>query len=362
MSEENVVIPTDTVEEPIWDNTEWFTEMDYVETPSLWTINAEYAEGYDCTNVEHKNTPILNQGNVGACSVFWITKAENEADYYDTKRVLDAMKIRNEGIKEWVIPDWWNHWWSMGWALNLMKNKWYISWWFFCNDIKSIWEALRKNNLCYTGTNQCSWPKTKQTWEFTPAWVGTGHLFAIVWINYDNEYLIAANSWWEWWGKLNGYFKIPFKHMKYLYSIVAIVDKKDKIITDEIAEDMKDANYMKELWIWNWQYPDDNLEKIHAVYMVMRAFWEDWYDNDWLLDEAIKYWIVTNVKAKLTRRHFLYMVWRAAYWATKYEYLIPGIFKKMWVIKNEEHLDAPITRYHAALIIARMLRNLWQID
>ena len=52
------------------------------------------------------------------------------------------------------------------------------------------------------------------------------------------------------------------------------------------------------------------------------------------------------------------MLWRAAYGVTKYENLIPEILVGMQVIRSDKHLDEPITRYHASLIIARMLRNL----
>ena len=355
-------MPEEIIEQPIGDNTEWFTSDDYLETPSFWTITSEYNENKTRTSICYKNTPILNQGNVWACSVFWITKAENEADFFDTRRVLDAMKIWNDGIKEWIIPDGWSHWWSMSWALNLMKNKGYISWWFFCNNKEQISQALENWHICYTWTNQCNWSQTKKTWDFTPSTVWTGHLFAIVWIDWDNECLIAANSWWEWRWKYEWHFHIPFKFMSYLYTVVAIIDKIDSVVTDEIAQDMKDSQLMKEIWVWNWQFPDNNLEKLHAIYMVMRAFWDDELTNDEAVKEASENGIATNPKWKLTRRYFLYMVWRAAYWNTRYEFLIPDIFLKMWIIKSKNWLDEPITRYHAALIIARMLRNLWQID
>ena len=352
----------ETIEQPIWDNTEGFTQYDYMESPSFWTITAEYNEGAEHKNSYYKNTPILNQGNVWACSVFWITKAENEADYFDTKRVLDAMAIWDEGVAEWVIPDGWKKWWSMWWALWLMKNKGYIAGWFFCNSIEDISSALAAWQLCYTGTNKCNWTETKKTWYFTPNTVWTGHLFAIVGIDFQDRCLIAANSWWEGWWKEKWHFRIKFQDMKYLYSIVAIVDKVDKVITPEISQDMKDADTMKDIWIWNWFYPDNNLEKIHAVLMVMRAFWDENISDDEAIRIASEEGIATNLRVPLTRKHFLYMIWRAAYWTTKYEYLIPDIFEKMWIIKSVEHLNEPITRYHAVLIIARMLRNLWQID
>lgn len=66
----------------------------------------EYDEGKELPEkILYNNTPILDQGNVGACSVFGITKAENEADWFDSKTQLDAMKIRKEAIANGIIPD-----------------------------------------------------------------------------------------------------------------------------------------------------------------------------------------------------------------------------------------------------------------
>lgn len=85
---------------------EGFTPEDYLHTPSYSTVMEEYDEGKELPEkILYNNTPILDQGNVGACSVFGITKAENEADWFDSKTILDAMKLWNEGIAEGRIPN-----------------------------------------------------------------------------------------------------------------------------------------------------------------------------------------------------------------------------------------------------------------
>ena len=101
-----------------------------------------------------------------------------------------------------------------------------------------------------------------------------------------------ANSWGERWGD-RGNFQTPFELMKYLYTIVAVVDK--------------------------------------------------------------------NPTGELTRRDFLKMVFRAGYGNTIYEESIPEVLKSLNVIKTLDNLDKPIKRYHASLVIARMLRNLGKI-
>lgn len=348
------------------DNTEGFGPKDYLWVPSWGTLTMEYPderwEIMKKSNVFHNNTPILNQGNVWACAVFGITKAENEADFYDEKKVLDAMKIWDEWVAEGVIPNGWKSWWSMNWALNLMIKKWYISWWYFCNDVDSIRDSLERKHLCYTGTRKCDWKATKKSWVFTKATnTKTWHLFAIIGIDFDKECLIAANSRWEQWGKLDWLFEIPFENMVDLYTIVAIMDKPRDEIDSSIIDDIWDSKLMQEMWIWNGTNPDWDLWKLHAVYMVMRAFYASNLSDEEALKIAEDLWYVHNMSIPLTRRHFLIMVFRLAYWVTAKEDVIPEIMKLLGIIKTTEHLDEPITRYHASLIIARMLRNLWKI-
>ena len=95
--------------------------------------------------------------------------------------------------------------------------------------------------------------------------------------------------------------------------------------------------------------------------MVMRAFFEE-FDNDNALALALKKGIVNNPTGELTRRDFLKMVFRAGYGNTIYEESIPEVLKSLNVIKTLDNLDKPIKRYHASLVIARMLRNLGKIS
>lgn len=90
----------------ITNDIEGFTPEDYLHTPSYATIMEEYTGEADLPEkILYNNTPILDQGSVGACSVFGIVKAENEADWFDSKTQLDAMRIWNEGIAEGRIPN-----------------------------------------------------------------------------------------------------------------------------------------------------------------------------------------------------------------------------------------------------------------
>lgn len=346
---------------PIGNNTEGFTADDYLSTPSYSTAMEEYAEAQELPSViNYRNTPILNQGNVGACSVFGITKAVNEADYFDGKVVLDAMNIWDNAVKEGIIPDGWNSGWSMGWALNLMKKLWYITGWYFCRTPEDIGKALMNKNICYTGTNKCNWTETRRTHKFTRQSpnMKSGHLYCLNGIDFNKKEFDHANSRGVWRGN-KGHFTASFSDLEDMYSVVAIVDKKSSHI-DEIATDEKDAKKVAEMRIWNGQSPDENLEKLHAVFMVMRAF-RDEFDNNKALEVALKDEVVRSVNGVLTRRDFLKMVFVAGYGKTIYENSIPAIMEGLQVIKSQNALDKPIKRYHAALIVARMLRNLGKL-
>lgn len=138
----NVVISNDT---------EGFTQEDYLHIPGYATVMEEYTGGADLPEkIVYNNTPILDQGSEGACSVFGITKAENEADWFDSKTQLDAMKIRKEAIANGIIPDGGRNGWSMSGALKLMKDLGYIQGYYFCSTSAEVRLALSKKHMCYT--------------------------------------------------------------------------------------------------------------------------------------------------------------------------------------------------------------------
>lgn len=139
---QNVVISNDT---------EWFTADDYLHIPSYATAMEEYGEADLPESIVYNNTPILDQWREGACSVFWITKAENEADYFDSKTQLDAMKIRKEAIAKGIIPNEGRDGRSMSGALKLFKDLGLIQGYYFCETADEVRLALSKKHLCYTG-------------------------------------------------------------------------------------------------------------------------------------------------------------------------------------------------------------------
>ena len=345
----NVVISNDT---------EGFTQEDYLHIPGYATVMEEYTwEDAVPEKIVYNNTPILDQWSEGACSVFGITKAENEADWFDSKTQLDAMKIRKEAIAKGIIPDGWRNGWSMSWALKLMKDLGYIQGYYFCSTPAEVRLALSKKHMCYTGARYIRWHQTGVTHTLTPDKdANAGHLFALTGI--DGEKYHHPNSWTENWGD-KGFFYTPFDLQKWLYSIVAIIDKKNA--SPEMIVDSTDSEKMVEMNIWNGKLPNESLIKLHAVLMVMRAFYNE-FDNDRAIQKALQLWIVRSVNWPLTKRRFLKMIFVALYGRTSQEELIPDIAVDQWIIKSKVGLDEPVKRYHASLMIARALRFSGKIE
>lgn len=342
----------------ISNDTEWFTPEDYLHIPGYATVMEEYTGEADLPEkIVYNNTPILDQGSEWACSVFWITKAENEADWFDSKTILDAMKIWKEAIKNWIIPDGGKNGWSMSWALKLMKDLWYIQGYYFCSTPAEVRLALSKKHMCYTGARYIRWHQTGVTHTLTPDKdANAGHLFALTGI--DGEKYYHPNSWTDGWGD-KGFFYTPFGLQKWLYSIVAIIDKKNA--SPEVVQDSEDSKIMVKKGIWNGKLPNENLIKLHAVLMVMRAFHNE-LDNDRAIEKALQLWIVRSVNWPLTKRRFLKMIFVAMNWRTSREELIPDLAMEQGIIKSKVGLDAPIKRYHASLMIARALRSVGKIE
>lgn len=342
----------------ISNDTEWFTPEDYLHIPWYATVMEEYTGEADLPEkIVYNNTPILDQGSEWACSVFGITKAENEADWFDSKTQLDAMKIWKEAIKNWIIPDGGKNGWSMSGALKLMKELGYIQGYYFCSTPAEVRLALSKKHMCYTGARYIRWHQTGVSKTLTrDKDANAGHLFALTGI--DNEKYYHPNSWTENWGD-KGFFYTPFELQKWLYSIVAIIDKKNA--TPEVVVDSADSEKMVKMDIWNWKLPNENLIKLHAIYMVMRAF-KDQLDNDKAIEEAIRLGVVSSVNWPLTKRWFLKMIFVALYGRTSQEELIPDIAVDQGIIKSKAGLDEPVKRYHASLMIARALRFSGKIE
>lgn len=345
----NVVISNDT---------EGFTQEDYLHIPGYATVMEEYTGEADLPEkIVYNNTPILDQGSEWACSVFGITKAENEADWFDSKTILDAMKLWNDAIAQGRVPNWGKDGRSMSWALKLFKDLGLIQGYYFCNTAEEVRLALSKKHMCYTGARYIRWHQTGVSHMLTPDKdANAGHLFALTGI--DHEKYHHPNSWTSGRGD-KGFFYTPFGLQKWLYSIVAIIDKKN--VSPEVVIDSQDSEKMVKMNIRNGKLPNEALLKLHAVLMVMRAFYDE-FDNDRAIEKALQLWIVRSVNWPLTKRRFLKMIFVAMNGRTSREELIPDLAIEQGIIKSKVWLDEPVKRYHASLMIARTLRFSGKIE
>ena len=54
-----------------------------------------------------------------------------------------------------------------------------------------------------------------------------------------------------------------------------------------MAVDSSDSEKMVQMNIWNGKLPNESLIKLHAVLMVMRAFYDE-FDNDRAIEKALQ--------------------------------------------------------------------------
>lgn len=157
------------------------------------------------------------------CGWYGLTHVENamrilqDADFWTEKQVDPAPRRVYRNENERPASSRWNGT-SLQGNLNLFVNRKWISWYAYANAITESQRAIDNWHLIYTGTNQCDWRKTYETWVFTPAGkTTTGHLFAIVEYN-DDGFIIRESNWPKRWKVL-----IKYEDVNYLYSRVAVI-------------------------------------------------------------------------------------------------------------------------------------------
>ena len=193
------------------------------------------------------------------------------------------MKLWNDAIAQGRVPNGGKEGRSMSGALKLFKDLGLIQGYYFCNTAEEVRLALSKKHMCYTGARHVRRHQTGVSHTLTPdSKADAGHLFALTGI--DGEKYYHPNSWTDGWGD-KGFFYTPFESQKWLYSIVAIIDKKNA--TPEVAVDSADSEKMVQMNIRNGKLPNESLLKLHAVLMVMRAFYDE-FDNDRAIQKALQ--------------------------------------------------------------------------
>ena len=230
--------------------------------------------------------PLLNQGQIGACTIFGSTNAFNEKYAYSLpenviyEHPYDPWKAWEECKKRGASD-------TRGWifqsALQVLKDLNYIGAYVHLNtrqhaNLTKMKEAmfLRKSGVA-TGLNSVNWTKTLQNREYTRGnYDGQGaHIFDIV--GWDDKKILpsgkvgafyVANSWIP-----DGHFWIPYADIEDLYSQYEflLTTEQEKFV--EAKKKRKNAYLQKafDKKLWNEERPANMATAFEIRAMINRA-------------------------------------------------------------------------------------------
>lgn len=230
--------------------------------------------------------PLLNQGQIGACTIFGSTNAFNEKYAYSLpenviyEHPYDPWKAWEECKKRGASD-------TRGWifqsALQVLKDLNYIGAYVHLNtrqhaNLTKMKEAmfLRKSGVA-TGLNSVNWTKTLQNREYTRGnYDGQGaHIFDIV--GWDDKKILpsgkvgafyVANSWIP-----DGHFWIPYADIEDLYSQYEflLTSEQEKFV--EAKKKRKNAYLQKafDKKLWNEERPANMATAFEIRAMINRA-------------------------------------------------------------------------------------------
>lgn len=230
--------------------------------------------------------PLLNQGQIGACTIFGSTNAFNEKYAYSLpenviyEHPYDPWKAWDECKKRGASDE---RGWIFQSALQVLKDLNYIGAYVHLNtrqhaNLTKMKEAMfvRKSGVA-TGLNSVNWSRTLQDREYTKgSYDGQGaHIFDIV--GWDDKKILpsgkvgafyVANSWIP-----DGHFWIPYSDIEDLYSQYEflLTSEQEKFV--EAKKKRKNAYLQKafENKIWNEERPADMATAFEIRAMINRA-------------------------------------------------------------------------------------------
>lgn len=230
--------------------------------------------------------PLLNQGQIGACTIFGSTNAFNEKyayslpenviyeHPYDPWKAWDECKKRGASdTRGWIFQS----------ALQVLKDLNYIGAYVHLNtrqhaNLTKMKEAMfvRKSGVA-TGLNSVNWTKTLQNREYTRGnYDGQGaHIFDIV--GWDDKKILpsgkvgafyVANSWIP-----DGHFWIPYADIEDLYSQYEflLTSEQEKFVEARKKRANKYLQLAFDKKIWNEERPKDLATATEIRIMINRA-------------------------------------------------------------------------------------------
>lgn len=223
-----------------------------------------------------KDLIIRDQSWTGACTRYWlghICNAQNILERWKNYKQIDPRQYRDAYCQERgytgggaTLQSW----------LKQFKDAWVIEWYVKVTTKDQIKKAIDNWQLIYLGSNDGDWVEIRRTGLYSrqSAYI-VWHAFC--WgFEYDDTYILLANSYWPNRWPLNWYFKMDWDtFLNHTFTKYAIIDKKTKPALDnykkkiylkKILTDIENAkNYG-----WSLKYVED-LEKARLSFL---PYWQ----------------------------------------------------------------------------------------
>jgi len=306
----------------------------------------------------HDHTPVLNQWNIWACTVFWSSGALFETSFLDSmsngtpyNQPYDPWKVWDKA-KERGASD--TKWWSIQAAIQLIYDMKYSIWYMRLTspgntNPEPIKRALANKYIVTTGTANGDWGKIVQTGIYSEKSTPSGHIWQINW--YDDNYTFPSGEKWgfhcpnSWGGKWS--FWIPYSMINRLYSTYIQLDPSDvqamKDLRNIQAKQYSEKSKIK--GIWNWDRPGNIATEWEIRVMLGR-----WLNI--LGSRSRQYW-ATTFEDKILRGKGILPIWNEKDWkrnATDNELAI--MFTR--AVKRDSNISSlSLTRFQVSCIIGR---------
>lgn len=302
------------------------------------------------------NTPILNQGSIGACTVFGTSGALFETSYKDAE---------SNGVPYNQPYNPWDVWakakergasdtmgWSLQGALQLEHDLGHlVGYAKIANsgvaDPDQLCRIIAMNKAVATGSAKWNWGAIGNApYIYTEKATNSGHIYCLVGYDKEKQVFIARNSWTENWGD-RGHFYIKFEDVKYLYSTYMLLDPSDADALREVknirAKRYADACQAK--GVWNGQNPDAIATNEEIALMVNRCL-------D-MMGYRTRAWTASLFEEKILKGKNLMPIWNGKDWDKKATQMDFAYMFTRAVLRDPQATSGKLTRFQVAAICGR---------
>jgi len=198
-----------------------------------------------------------------ACTCYSAVHASNdlvfkERWYEYSPEDLNWISLWWDALVNWAQK---NSWWTLNWPLELLRQRWIITWYTVVNTLEWVKQALAGGNpICtwacnimrnYTYSNWIAkWDNQNNIWC---------HAFTIHWYDDEKQMLICKNSYWSEVAK-KWYFWVEYSNFNMLWTNYVLHNKDNATTLKKIRYDLN-LKLAKDKWIWNWARARDTITK-----------------------------------------------------------------------------------------------------